>query len=52
VEKQLRRPVSKANKTGEFLTATGSYIHCGPFSKQQIALKQWLLEESESALAA
>jgi hypothetical protein len=51
LEKQLRLPVSKANTTGEFLTATGSYIQCGPFSKQQLVLKQWLLEESESALA-
>jgi len=51
LEKQLRLPASKANTTVEFFTATVSYIQCGPFSKQQTALKRWLLEESESALA-
>ena len=51
LEKQLRFPVSKSNTTVEFFTATGSYIQCGLFCKQQIALKQWLLEESVSAFA-
>jgi hypothetical protein len=31
LEKQLRLTVSKANTTGAFLTATGSYIQCAPF---------------------
>ena len=51
LETQLRLPVSEANTTVEFNTATGSYIQYGPFSKQQTALQQWLLEEPESALA-
>jgi hypothetical protein len=51
LEKLLRLPVSEAHTTVEFHTSTGSYIQCGPFSKQQTAMKQWLLEESESALA-